>query len=92
MPGISAGMLRALVARAEKPDGPRAVCLEGGGRRHPFPGVYAREALGTLDELPEDGSLQAALDALEAVTLRAPAAILRNVNRPEDLHGPKTLF
>ena len=92
MPGVSTGVLRALLVRAGEGDAPHAVCLEGEGRRHPFPGVYATAALPVLVDLPVDGSLQAALDALGAISLSVPAEVVRNVNRPDDLRGPKTLF
>ena len=82
MPGISPGVLRALVTRAGESDSPRAVCLEAEGRRHPFPGAYATRSLESLNALAPDGSLGAALDSLEAVTLEVPSGVVTNLNRP----------
>jgi molybdopterin-guanine dinucleotide biosynthesis protein A len=81
-PRISPGVLRALISRAEESDAPRAVCLEAGGRRHPFPGAYATRGLETLNALAPDGSLGAALDSLEAITLEVPEGVVTNLNRP----------
>jgi molybdopterin-guanine dinucleotide biosynthesis protein A len=97
MPGVDRTLLCVLLgalADSRNPVAARAFFfLDASGRRHPFPGLYHREALDTLDRLSAGASLQELLEALPHRAI-GPGEVgprwdldraLRNVNRPQDL-------
>jgi molybdopterin-guanine dinucleotide biosynthesis protein A len=89
MPRIDGRALRALCAAATAED--RAVCfVDPSGRRHPFPGLYRRAMKAMLDAQEAPVPLQRVLDdapakLVEVASIDPSGAILRNVNRREDL-------
>ncbi len=93
MPGVDAGVIRALAAglpREEPPEGPAAVCFgEASGRRHPLPGLYHRSLGGLLETLPGDVSLRGVLEEASPRILPADpedlAPRLANLNTPLDM-------
>ena len=58
--------------------------------RHPFPGLYPRSAITTIESLPTGSSVQALLDRVPLRELKPDAdmgAALNGVNTPEDLRN-----
>lgn len=86
MPGVQARVLARLVHAAHVTCD-AVVFADTAGRRHPFPGLYAASLRAAADALPGDAAMAALLDAAR-VRVADPGdarAVLRNVNRPEDL-------
>ena len=86
----------ALIARLAKASGGEAAVVAAvGGRIHPLLALYRPAALAALrDALRRrpDGSLTAAVEALEPVRLAAAETELMNVNTPEDLGRAEALL
>jgi molybdopterin-guanine dinucleotide biosynthesis protein A len=82
MPWVTADACRSLLAAA--PGAPAAVAV-GEGEMCPVFGVYAPEALATLRPARPDAPLRETVDALDPARVALPPALLRSVNRPEDL-------
>jgi molybdopterin-guanine dinucleotide biosynthesis protein A len=78
LPLITSGALRALAAACRD----AAVPQTG-----PLPGAYRRTALPALERALAEGrlALHAVLDELDVVTVPLDAAVLSNVNTPDDL-------
>jgi molybdopterin-guanine dinucleotide biosynthesis protein A len=95
MPGVDPDLLRILLREGSTEPAPECiVCFEDGkGRRHPFPGVYPRSVLSSIESMGDGGSMHRLLDETKARVLGPealpagvhPTAPARNINRPEDL-------
>lgn len=92
MPCVDSGTLRSLLAFDRT--GEQVVCFaDSSGRRHPFPGLYNRTLLRSIEEQGPGGSMQHLLDVASPRLLRASElavaydldSVLRNVNCREDL-------
>jgi molybdopterin-guanine dinucleotide biosynthesis protein A len=82
MPWVTADACRSLLDAA--PGRPAAVAV-GEGEMCPVFGVYAPEALPTLEAAPPDAPLRETVDALDPARVALPPALLRSVNTPDDL-------
>ena len=88
MPFVTADACRSLVtspASAVAGEGPAAVVAIAGGVLQPTFGLYTSAALDGLRSADRDGSLTAAVEALEPARVALPAALVRSVNTPDDL-------
>jgi molybdopterin-guanine dinucleotide biosynthesis protein A len=88
MPFVTADACRSLVtsqATAAAGEGPAAVVAIAGGILQPTFGLYTSAALGGLRSADRDGSLTAAVEALEPARVALPAALVRSVNTLEDV-------
>ena len=82
MPWITPDACRSLLEAA--PGGPAAVAVAN-GEMCPVFAVYAPEALSTLRAATPDAPLSETVDALDPARVALPAALVRSVNRPDDL-------
>lgn len=82
MPWVTPDACRSLLDAA--PGGAAAVAV-GEGEMCPVFAVYAPEALTTLRAARPDRPLRKAVDGLDPARVALPPALLRSVNRPEDL-------
>ncbi len=84
MPWVTADACRSLLDAA--PGGVAAVAA-GGGEMCPVFGVYAPDALATLEAASPNAALRETVDALEPVRVALPPPLLRSVNEPTDLRA-----
>jgi len=88
MPYVTADACRSLVAAtglAGAGEGPPAVVGTAAGVLQPTFGLYTTAALEPLRAADRDGSLTAAVEALEPAQVALPASLVRSVNTPEEL-------
>jgi hypothetical protein len=79
---VTADACRSLLEAA--PGGVAAVATSG-GEMCPVFGVYAPDALATLEAARPNAPLRETVDALDPVRVALPPALLRSVNEPADL-------
>ena len=82
MPWVTADACRSLLNAALSSSAAVAV---GEGEMCPVFGVYAPEALGALRAARHDAPLRETVGTLDPARVALPPALLRSVNRPEDL-------
>ena len=82
MPWVTADACRSLLDAAP---GAVAAVAVGEGEMCPVFGVYSPGALDVLRSAPPDAPLRETVAALDPARVALPPAILRSVNRPEDL-------
>jgi molybdenum cofactor guanylyltransferase len=82
MPWVTADACRSLLQAA--PGGIAAVAA-GEGQMCPVFGVYAPTALEALRSAPPNEPLREAVRALDPARVALPPALLRSINRPDDL-------
>jgi molybdenum cofactor guanylyltransferase len=84
MPFLTAEALNTLVAAGGS--APAAVAVAGGVLQ-PVLGLYAPQALDTLEQAEPDAPLTRTVEALEPVRVALPPPIVRSVNTPEELEA-----
>jgi molybdenum cofactor guanylyltransferase len=82
MPWVTADACRSLLDAAP---GAVAAVAVGEGEMCPVFGVYSPDALDGLRSAPPDAPLRETVAALDPARVALPPALLRSVNRPEDL-------
>jgi molybdopterin-guanine dinucleotide biosynthesis protein A len=82
MPWVTADACRSLLDAAP---GAVAAVAVGEGEMCPVFGVYSPDALDVLRSAPPDAPLRETVAALDPARVALPPALLRSVNRPEDL-------
>ena len=96
MPQVTGAVLRPLLAAAKPDRVHQVICYaDPPARIHPFPGLYHGSLLAVMDRLGRGGSMRRLLDVAATRLIVQDdlqpgvdlAAVLCNVNRPEDLAG-----
>ena len=82
MPWVTPDACRSLLDAAP---GAVAAVAVGEGEMCPVFGVYSPDALDVLQAAPPDAPLRDTVAALDPARVALPPALLRSVNRPEDL-------
>ncbi len=85
MPFVTADACRTILAAAGGAAGSSAAVAVAGGVLQPVLGVYAPAVLEAFEAAEHDASLTATVEALDAVRVALPPALVRSVNTPEEL-------